>query len=145
MKRIYSMKKTNIISVALLVAAVLAALTPLNAATAEFAIHDGDRVVFLGDSITEQRLYTTAIEAYTLARFPQWKLTFRNIFFHRWREVQLSGPPEAAKPPPFETEREKDLARLDEQIAQLETRINTARQPQPHTFVLKPAAPSDLK
>jgi len=64
--------------VALLVAASTA-LTSLQAAPAEFAIRDGDRVVLLGDSITEQRLYTTAIEAYTLARFPQWKLTFRNI------------------------------------------------------------------
>jgi lysophospholipase L1-like esterase len=44
-----------------------------------FFIQDGDRVVFLGDSITEQRLYTTYIEAYTLARYPQWKLTFRNV------------------------------------------------------------------
>jgi hypothetical protein len=43
-----------------------------------FQIHDGDRVVFLGDSITEQRLYTTYIEAYTLARHPKWNLTFRN-------------------------------------------------------------------
>jgi lysophospholipase L1-like esterase len=42
-------------------------------------IHDGDRVVFLGDSITEQRLYTTYLEAYTLARFPALKLTFRNV------------------------------------------------------------------
>lgn len=46
---------------------------------AEFSIRDGDRIVFLGDSITEQRLYTTYIEAYTLARHPDWKLTFRNV------------------------------------------------------------------
>ncbi len=46
---------------------------------AEFAIHDGDRVVFLGDSITEQRLYTTYIEAYALTRHPGWKLSFRNV------------------------------------------------------------------
>ncbi len=46
---------------------------------ADFFIHDGDRVVFLGDSITEQRLYTTYIEAYTLARYPAWNLTFRNV------------------------------------------------------------------
>src|SRR3954467_7881857 len=45
----------------------------------EFLIHDGDRVVFLGDSITEQRLYTTYIEAYTLSRHPNWKLWFRNV------------------------------------------------------------------
>lgn len=47
-------------------------------AAGDFFIHDGDRVVFLGDSITEQRLYTTFIEAYALTRYPQWKLTFRN-------------------------------------------------------------------
>jgi lysophospholipase L1-like esterase len=33
----------------------------------------------LGDSITEQRLYTTYIEAYVLTRYPTWKLTFRNV------------------------------------------------------------------
>ena len=46
---------------------------------ADFTIHDGDRVAFLGDSITEQRLYTTFIEAYALTRHPRWKLTFRNL------------------------------------------------------------------
>jgi len=47
--------------------------------SAEFQIHDNERVVFLGDSITEQRLYTTYIEAYTLTRHPGWKLSFRNV------------------------------------------------------------------
>src|SRR3954452_7493345 len=46
---------------------------------ADFLIRDGDRVVFLGDSITEQRLYTTYIEAYALSRHPEWKLWFRNV------------------------------------------------------------------
>ena len=45
----------------------------------DFQIRDGDRVVFLGDSITEQRLYTTYIEAYALTRHPNWKLKFRNV------------------------------------------------------------------
>src|SRR6266853_6866721 len=45
----------------------------------DFFIKDGDRVVFLGDSITEQRLYTTYIEAYTLTRYPKWALYFRNV------------------------------------------------------------------
>lgn len=45
----------------------------------DFLIRDGDRVVFLGDSITEQRLYTTYIEAYALSRHPQWQLSFRNV------------------------------------------------------------------
>ena len=50
-----------------------------SAVAGEFFIKDGDRVVFLGDSITEQRLYTTYIEAYTLTRHPVWKLWFRNV------------------------------------------------------------------
>src|SRR3981081_2023952 len=51
----------------------------IRAGAGEFFIHDGDRVVFPGDSITEQRLYTTYIEAYALTRHPQWKLSFRNV------------------------------------------------------------------
>ena len=56
-----------------------AALVALPLAKADdFFIQDGDRVVFLGDSITEQRLYTTYIEAYALTRHPKWNLWFRN-------------------------------------------------------------------
>ena len=44
----------------------------------EFALRDNDRVVFLGDSITEQKLYTTYIEAYAVTRFPKLKLAFAN-------------------------------------------------------------------
>jgi len=51
---------------------------PATAVGGDFFIHDGDRVVFLGDSITRQRLYTTYIEGYALTRHPQWKLSFRN-------------------------------------------------------------------
>ena len=51
----------------------------LKALAADFLIRDGERVVFLGDSITEQRLYTTYIETYALTRHPQWKLSFRNV------------------------------------------------------------------
>ncbi len=43
-------------------------------ATNSFAIHDGDRVVLYGDSITDQRLYSTFIEEYVLTRFPTWKV-----------------------------------------------------------------------
>jgi hypothetical protein len=50
----------------------------LSVKAGDFLIHDGDRVVFLGDSITEQRLYTTYVEAYALTRHPKWSLTFRN-------------------------------------------------------------------
>src|SRR5499427_5766178 len=58
---------------------LLALLLPIALHAGEFLIRDGDRVVFLGDSITEQRLYTTYIEAYALTRHPTWKLSFRNV------------------------------------------------------------------
>ena len=46
----------------------------------KFFFQDGDRpAVFLGDSITEQRMYTTYIETYVLSRYPRWNITFRNI------------------------------------------------------------------
>lgn len=59
--------------------AVAAQLPSSLPAAEKFFIHNKDRVVFLGDSITEQRLYTTYIEAYALSRYPKWQLTFRNV------------------------------------------------------------------
>src|SRR5271163_4495426 len=49
----------------------LAAAPPAN-----FYLHEGDRVVFYGDSITDQRLYTTFVETYVVTRFPS-----RNVAF----------------------------------------------------------------
>jgi lysophospholipase L1-like esterase len=46
------------------------------AAKEGFYLKDGDRVVFYGDSITDQRLYTTYIETYCLTRFPTRRFTF---------------------------------------------------------------------
>ncbi|HEY1764594.1 MAG TPA: GDSL-type esterase/lipase family protein [Opitutaceae bacterium] len=68
--------KRTAVRLALALAAGVAALPAVKAD--DFFIHDGDRVVFLGDSITEQRLYTTYIEAYALTRHPKWNLWFRN-------------------------------------------------------------------
>jgi len=41
-----------------------------------FAIKDGDRIVFYGDSITDQRLYTTFVETYIVTRFPSMSVSF---------------------------------------------------------------------
>ncbi len=41
-----------------------------------FYLKDGDRVVFYGDSITDQRLYTLYTEAYVVTRFPEMKVDF---------------------------------------------------------------------
>lgn len=48
----------------------------LNALAKDFALKDGDRVVFYGDSITDQRLYTTFTETYVLTRFPKLEVSF---------------------------------------------------------------------
>lgn len=44
----------------------------------EFALHEGDRVVLYGDSITAQRLYTRFAEDFILTRYPQMHVTFWN-------------------------------------------------------------------
>ena len=55
----------------LLVAGGAVAELPVLAQNAtDFALKDGDRVVFYGDSITEQRLYTTYVEHYVLTHYP---------------------------------------------------------------------------
>lgn len=43
-----------------------------------FALKSGDRVVFYGDSITAQRLYTRFIEDFVVSRYPQMHVDFYN-------------------------------------------------------------------
>lgn len=45
-------------------------------AQAPFALKNGDRVVFYGDSITDQRLYTTFAETFVVTRFPELNVSF---------------------------------------------------------------------
>lgn len=42
----------------------------------EFHLKDGDRVVFFGDSITDQRLYTTFAETFAVTRYPSRRIAF---------------------------------------------------------------------
>src|SRR5215469_4949123 len=42
------------------------------------ALHDGDRVVFYGDSITAQRFYTRFVEDFLLTRYPGMHISFVN-------------------------------------------------------------------
>lgn len=44
----------------------------------DFFFKAGDRVLFLGDSITEQYQYSTDIELYLTTRFPNWNCLFLN-------------------------------------------------------------------
>ncbi len=56
---------------------LLIAISSVTAAD-EFFFKDGDRVMFLGDSITEQYQYSSDIETYLTTRFPKWRLQFLN-------------------------------------------------------------------
>ena len=71
------------------------------------------------------------------------KLVFEknDVFFRRWREVQLFGLPPWANGPEVEDKRTAELARLDQQVADLEGQIEKSRHPKSHHFELKPAAP----
>ncbi len=44
--------------------------------TPAYYLHSGDRVVFYGDSITEQRLYTMLTELYGVTRYPKLDVTY---------------------------------------------------------------------
>jgi lysophospholipase L1-like esterase len=65
------MKLTSLIRILCLVG-----LVALQTRAEGFALKDGDRVVFYGDSITDQRLYTTFIETYVVTRFPKLDVSF---------------------------------------------------------------------
>lgn len=43
-----------------------------------FALHAGDRVVFYGDSITAQHLYTRFVEDFVVSRYPEIRIDFYN-------------------------------------------------------------------
>lgn len=56
----------------------IAAILAIAAAAAQnpFYLKNGDTVVFYGDSITDQRLYTTFAESYVVTRYPQMNVRF---------------------------------------------------------------------
>ncbi len=55
---------------------ILLAFVTLAPAQPEFFLKDGDTVVFYGDSITDQRLYTTFVETFAVTRYPRLHLKF---------------------------------------------------------------------
>jgi lysophospholipase L1-like esterase len=57
---------------------LLAADTATSSSNGKFFFKKSDRVLFLGDSITEQYQYSSYIELYLTTRFPGWDLTFLN-------------------------------------------------------------------
>lgn len=82
------MKLTRLITAASTAVALLA-----SAASAQngFALKDGDRVVFYGDSITESRQYNNMVETYVLTRFPKLNVKFIGS---GWSGDRVTGAPE---------------------------------------------------
>ena len=85
--------------VAMVAAAAVGGLAPsaepAPAASAGFYLHDGDSVVMLGDSITDQCFYTMYVETYVTTRFPQLKIELdasRLERRYRPRRHQSPGP-----------------------------------------------------
>jgi len=73
------MKKNFLIFIAL--ACGLTASLPAQLEQPEpeaFFFREGDRAMILGDSITEQKMYSTLVESFVLSRFPGWEISFRN-------------------------------------------------------------------
>src|SRR2546421_6508264 len=72
------MKRLSILLSLLCLAAYFASPTSAAESEENFFFRPGDRIVFLGDSITEQYQYSTDIELYLTTRFPTGNFTFLN-------------------------------------------------------------------
>jgi lysophospholipase L1-like esterase len=72
-----SLRRSALCAFACLLSSVLSA----QAQQKPFYLHEGDTVVFFGDSITEQRYYTQWVELYTATRFPHMQVQFFNEGF----------------------------------------------------------------
>ncbi len=70
------------------IAALILASAGLAIAQTGFYLKDGDRVVFYGDSITDQRLYSTFTESYVVTRFPTMNVAFTHS---GWGGDRVSG------------------------------------------------------
>ena len=57
-----------------------------------------------------------------------------DVFFRRWRQVQLFDLPAWAQNPATDAGRKAELVALDQRIAELEGEINATRRPASHRF-----------
>ena len=62
-----------------------------------------------------------------------------NLFFNRWRNVQLQTFPSWITGSELEAKRDAELKRLDDLIAKQEAEINSLRKPKTHHFEIKAA------
>jgi hypothetical protein len=64
-----------------------------------------------------------------------------DLFFQKWRNVQLFALPAWAQGADIEAQRSAEMKRIDGQIAEFETQIDEVRKPKRHHFEIKPASP----
>ncbi|MBL8849473.1 MAG: SGNH/GDSL hydrolase family protein [Planctomycetaceae bacterium] len=84
----------------------IAAADDLKTPLAAVELKDGDSIVFLGDSITHQHLYTQYVEDYFYTRFPKQRLTLHNAGVggaRAWDALQRFDADVAAYKPKYVT------------------------------------------
>ncbi len=116
--------------------AVLETAICISATAQEFALREGDRVVFCGDSITDQRLYTTFTETFVLTRFPELTLRHNSVHFTRWRQIQV--PLAGNKSSRVQAGVAELMSALDEEEAGLVREQRSAAQPKVRQYRLAP-------
>lgn len=72
------MNAPSVLALAALTLGLASSSVPAQQQESSFFLHSGDRVVFYGDSITDQKMYTTLTETYVVTRYPALKVDFIN-------------------------------------------------------------------
>ena len=99
---------------------LLAFLPPAHAEDPAFFLHDGDTVVFYGDSITDQQSYGRDIETYVLTRYPAWHVKFINS---GWNSDEVTG----GKGGPIQTRLKRDVAAYHPTVVTILLGMNDGR------------------
>ena len=89
-----------------LVLAGTAEANDVDSPLAKLELHDGDGIVFYGDSITHQRLYSQYVEDYFYTRFPKMRLRIHNAGVSgsvAWEALERFEPDVAAYKPKYVT------------------------------------------
>lgn len=100
------MKYRRILLLLLFVFCLSSSLQAAEPPLAKLELNEGDTIVFLGDSITHQRLYTQYVEDFFFTRYPNKRLNFHNAGVggaQAWDALERFGPDVAAYRPKYVT------------------------------------------
>ncbi len=116
-------------------------VTNLPAANYKVSLDDKE----LGTFTKEQLAEGVNLSMQAAAAMPETAKLFKDIaaknqgYRRRWREIQLATAPSWIPADTVEAARQKELARLDAQLADLDAKLNEPRVPGPHIWTVKPA------